>query len=189
MPRSARIIPLEGYLHVVCRGNNRRKIFYKPRDFKIYLKQLIKVKCEEGIWLLHYCLMPNHVHFLLGVNKESNLSRFMQRLNVKYSFYFQKRRAFVGHLWQGRFKSKIIKDELYFLQCGKYIELNPVRANLVAAPEEYTYSSYSFYALGVENDLIDEDPLYRALDERREVRQAMYRKMIFDQALTERWKT
>ncbi len=89
MPRDARLIPAEGFLHVMCRGNNRRKLFLRPRDFKTYYLFLKKLKEEEALKIFHYCLMPNHVHLLVGVNTESNLSRFMQRVNLKYFYYYR----------------------------------------------------------------------------------------------------
>jgi putative transposase len=178
MPRDARIIPPEGYLHVRAIGNNSRKLFFYPRDFKIYYSLIKKLKNEEYIDILHYCLMSNHVHILLGVRENSNLSRFMKRLNLRYFHYYKKKHSYKGHLWQDRFKSKLVEKDEYMIQCGKYIELNPVRAGIVEVPEEYPYSSCLHYISGLEDEIIDDDPLYLNLSKDATSRQIIYRNML-----------
>ncbi len=182
MARQPRLIPPQGFLHVICRGNNRRKLFFHPRDFRIYERELIKLKHQEQIKILHYCLMPNHIHLLVGVRETSDLSRFMKRLNLKYFFYYRKKHIYTGHLWQDRFKSKIIEEESYLIQCGKYIELNPVRAGIVHSPEEYIYSSYLHYIRGTKDDIVDSSPLYSDLGNTVEKRQAAYRNIMIKEA-------
>lgn len=181
MPRQARIIPLEGFLHVISRGNNRRKLFLAKNDFKIFYMLLNKLKREESINIYHYCLMSNHVHLLLGVEENSNISRFMKRLGLKYFYHYKKKHDYSGHLWQDRFKSKIIERDEYFIQCGKYIELNPVRAGIVQNAEDYSYSSYHYYGLGQDDKLIDDDPLYAGFGKDDLSRQLKYKKMIIDE--------
>jgi len=178
MPRTARFFPVEGYIHVYSRGNNRRKLFLYPRDFKMFLQILDKLKKSEMVKIFHYCLMPNHVHILLGLVKGSNLSTFMKRLNLKYSLYYRKKRTYVGHLWQGRFKCRIIEEELSFIRCGKYIELNPVKANIVRQPQDYPYSSYCHYALGIKDPIVDDSPLYMNLGSTDVERQLHYREIV-----------
>lgn len=178
MPRSSRLIPDYGALHVMCRGNNKRRVFLKERDYKYYYRCLVELKYEEGIKIYHYCLMPNHPHLLVGVHEESSLSHFMQRTNGKYVYYYKKRHQYVGHLWQDRFKSKIISDEGYLARCGKYIELNPVRSGLVDSPQEYVFSSYRHYAFGQEDKLVDDNPLFLALDKDPVKRSEIYRNII-----------
>lgn len=186
MPRQARIIPLQGVLHVMCRGNNHRKLFLYPRDLKAYYLLLSRLKKEESIKVFHYCLMSNHVHLLLEVKEESNLSRFMKRLNLKYFYYYRKRRNYSGHLWQDRFKSKVIEKDEYLIQCGKYIELNPVRAGIVKVPEDYPFSSYLHYGWGKEDKLLDDDPLYMNMGENPTARQLAYRNMLIKEIVYKR---
>ncbi|MCM8795887.1 MAG: transposase [Candidatus Omnitrophica bacterium] len=188
MPRQARLIPEQGYLHVICRGNNRKKLFFSQRDFKVYYNLLNKIKKEESIKILHYCFMPNHTHFLVEVGESSNLSRFIKRLNLKYSAYYREKHAYTGYLWQGRFKSKIIEKDEYFIQCGKYIELNPVKANIVSLPQDYPFSSYLHYALGIEDKIIDENPLYPDLGKTPLERQLVYRNMFINEIVAEKLK-
>lgn len=186
MPRQARQIPSVGFLHVICRSNNHRKIFLYPRNFRIFYSIILKLKQEENIKIFHYVLMPTHVHLLVGIVEKSNLSRFMMRLNLKYSNYFRKKYNYTGHLWQGRFKSKLIDNDSYFIQCGKYIELNPVRANIVEKPKLYPFCSYLYYSAGLKDKLVDTDPLYFDLADNAIKRQLAYRKMIINEIIPER---
>ena len=106
----------------------------------------------------------------------------MMRLTLAYSSYFNKKYRGVGHVWQGRYKSSLIDKEDYFIQCGVYIELNPVRAGLVARPEDWRWSSYRFYAFGEINPLteglIDVDPYYLGLGTTVQERQKKCRENI-----------
>jgi putative transposase len=178
MPRVSRLVPDCGALHVICRGNNKRKVFLKERDYEYYYHCLVELKHEENIKVYHYCFMPNHPHLLVGVEEKSSLSHFMQRVNGKYAYYYKKRRQYIGHLWQDRFKSKIIDNEGYLAQCGKYIELNPVRAGLVDLPQDYDFSSYRHYAFGEEDELVDDNPLFLSLDRDPNKRSRIYRDII-----------
>ena len=83
----------------------------------------------------------------------------MKQVNFSYFHYFKRQNKYSGHLWQGRFKNSIIENDSYLLQCGKYIELNPVRAAIVNRPEDYPYSSYKYYAYGKEDKLLTENIL------------------------------
>lgn len=188
MPRQARVISPEGFFHVISRGNNRRQLFYTKKDFGAYRQMLQDLKAEESIKIFHYCLMINHVHILLKLESNSDLSRFIKRLNLRYSHHYRKRRSYVGYLWQGRFKSKIIEKDEYFLQCGKYIELNPVRAGIAKLPQEYAYSSYLHYAYGVTDKLIDNDPFYLDLSEDNIERQNIYRNILLHEIEYKRFK-
>lgn len=182
MPRDARLIPPEGFLHVYSRGNNRRILFFRPKDFKIYYSLLTELKRQESVKIMHYCLMANHVHLLVRVSELSGLSSFMQRLNLQYFYYYRKQHAYVGHLWQNRFKSKLIQKEDYLIQCGKYIELNPIRAGIVKFPQDYPYSSYPYYAFGREDAIVDMDPLYIDLGKDELSRQANYQQLLLAEA-------
>ena len=178
MPRKAREVPINGYLHIISRGNNKRKIFRYEQDKKRYYLYLSNLKQEEKINICHYCLMGNHVHLLVKVSQESNLSLFMKRINLKYVYYYRKKYTYCGHLWQDRFQSKIINDEPYLIQCGKYIELNPVRAGIVSTPEDYIFSSYNYYGFGQKDSLVTPSPLYEDLSNEEEKRQNIYRNLV-----------
>jgi len=182
MPRPLRItIPYLPF-HILDRGNNRQIVFREDEDFVYFLKLLKRYKKELKFKLYHLCLMSNHIHFLIEPTVEGSLPKIMMRLTLAYSSYFNKKYGGVGHVWQGRYKSSLIDKEDYFIWCGLYIELNPVRAKLVTQPEDWRWSSYNFYAFGeidplIEN-LIDVDPYYLQLGSSPGERQKRYRQNI-----------
>ncbi len=180
MPRSKRIIPECAALHVISRGNNRNTVFRHDNDKLRYYALLQKLKGENKIDIFHYCLMNNHVHIILNLNPDSTLSKFMKQLNLTYFHYYRKKYGYVGHFWQDRFKSNIIDQDSYLLQCGKYIELNPVRARLVKHPQEYLFSSYNYYANGKQDELIVPNPAYLGLSDSTPTRQKQYINFIID---------
>ncbi len=127
--------------------------------------------------------MSNHVHLIVWLTEQSLLSRFMKRVNLAYCRYFQRIYGHSGHLWQARFESLFIDRDDYLLQCGKYIELNPVRAGIVALPEKYRFSSYRYYSLGESDFLLTVDPIYRGLALSEERKRRRYREFVVDRDL------
>jgi putative transposase len=141
MTRPLRIEYPGALYHVTTRGNARWTIFKGDSDRWRFLETLDDTT-ERHHWLVHaYCLMPNHYHLLVET-PEGNLSAGMRRLNGVYTQKFNHRNQQVGHLFQGRFKAILVDKESYFLELCRYIVLNPVRAGLVDAPEEFAWSSY-----------------------------------------------
>lgn len=180
MPRVKRLIPQEAALHVICRGNNRQNIFNQDPDKLRYYSLMCDLKGENKITILHYCLMDNHLHLIVWLNSHSNISKFMKQLNLSYFNYFKKIYGYSGHLLEGRFKSNIVDTDSYLLQCGKYIELNPVRAGVVDLPENYAFSSYSHYAKGKPDSAITDSPVYLGLSESEEARRKQYVNFVID---------
>ncbi|MCM8799613.1 MAG: transposase [Candidatus Omnitrophica bacterium] len=128
--------------HITVRGNQKQKTFLEEVDFLNYFKILRHYKKKYRFKLYAYCLMPNHVHLILEVENSKNLSKIMQGINLSYTIYFNKKYQKVGHLWQGRYKSKIIQKDKYLIDCIEYVELNPVRSGLVENPFDYPWSSW-----------------------------------------------
>ncbi len=155
MPRIFRLVLETGTLHILTRGNNRQRVFKDPKDYRHYLHLLKLCKEEHQFLLYHYCLMSNHVHLILGTTLKSNLSKLMKQINLRYAAYFRRRNRYCGYLWQGRFNSLLIERDRYLMACGRYIEMNPVRAKMVGNPGDYSSSTYRFYAYGKKDDLID----------------------------------
>jgi len=178
MGRSPRIQAPDIAFHIINRGNGRNTIFFSHKDFQEYLELLQCYKEKFHIQLYHYVLMSNHVHLLIEPSKENSISRFMQGLTLAHTRRFNTRHQLVGHVWQGRFKSIPIETDTYFLQCGRYIELNPVRAGIVSHPSQYPWSSYHFYAQGKQNKLLTTYPFYNELDTSPTQRQKRYTKYI-----------
>jgi len=104
MPRPPRFILSQSYYHIITRGNNRNVVFKTKEDYLHFLDLINKYKKEHLFDIYHYCLMPNHVHFLIQTKKAPDFSIFMKKLNLAYFHYFKKRYGWTGHFWQGRFK-------------------------------------------------------------------------------------
>ncbi len=153
MPRETRITTENGCYHIITRGNQKQLVFLDTKDYDKYLGILSKYKTKYRFKLYCFCLMPNHVHLIMEVKEPTLLSKIMKCLNLSYTIYFNSKYEKVGHLWQDRFKSKIIEKDAYFLECINYIEANPVRASLTEDIEEYTWSSYNLRQK--ENSLLD----------------------------------
>jgi len=127
--------------HVTSRGNAQADIYIDEADRRIFLRILGSAVTKQR-WLLHaFCLMGNHYHLLVET-PEPNLSRGMHHLNGVYSQCFNRRHQRVGHVLQGRFTAILVERESYLLELARYVPLNPVRAGMVASPEEWPWSSY-----------------------------------------------
>lgn len=137
MPRRARVTMAAVPHHVVQRGHNREATFFADEDYQAYLHHLSDGALRYGCAVHAYVLMTNHVHLLLTPADEDGLSKLMRYLGSRYVQYvnFVYRRR--GTLLEGRFKSSLIDAESYLLRCYRYIELNPVRAEMVKRPEDY----------------------------------------------------
>jgi putative transposase len=175
MARKPRIVMDNGYYHIIQRGNDRRKVFRAGADYKYFYLLLKKYLAKYPSRLYHYCLMSNHLHLLIEVTAANDLSKLMQGVNLSYTLYYKKRYKFTGSLWQGRYKSIPIEKDEYLIECGRYIERNPVRAGIVGDPKDYFFSSYNFYAHGLGSDIITQDVLYERLGHDEDTRQAKYR--------------
>ena len=175
MARQPRLDVPNLLLHVINRGNGRQPIFRSKADREEYLELIERFKERHAVRLYNYVLMTNHVHFLIESLEEGALAGFMHDLTLAHTVRFNQRNHTVGHLWQGRYKAIPIDRDAYFLQCGRYIELNPVRAKMVRHPSEYPWSSYVAYANGEPSRIIDPHPLYNDLGGTSAIRQRRYR--------------
>ena len=145
MPRPPRICFDGALYHVTCRGDNRERVFVDEADFQRYLLFLRQYKGQFKFLLHCYCLMPNHVHLVIEPSATATISKIMQCVSTRYTQYFNKRHGRVGHLFQGRFHSRLIEKDTYLLAVSRYIHLNPVKAKLCGKPQEYPWSSYAIY--------------------------------------------
>ena len=156
MPRTARVILDNVYYHIITRGNQKQKVFGEDSDYQKYLSLLARYKNKFHFKLFCFCLMPNHVHLIIGIDNHETLQKIMRGLNLSYTLYFNFKYNKVGHLWQDRYKSRIIEKDNYFLNCIDYIEANPVRANLVQNIYGYSWNSYNFRIKN--NEILDNIP-------------------------------
>jgi putative transposase len=161
--------------HVVNRGNNRCDIFRADRDYAFFLFALREAALRYQLEVHSYALMTNHFHLVVTPRNATAVSMAMQVAESRYVGYFNRRYSRTGTLFEGPFKSMFIDSERYWFTCVRYVELNPVRAGLVADPAVYRWSSYRANALGVEDQIIVPHSLYMALGASPESRQRSWR--------------
>lgn len=164
--------------HVIQRGNNRGVTFFTEEDYSFY-RECLKEACDKHDAAVHaYVLMTNHVHLLLTPDNPSSIAKVMQSVGRRYVQYVNYTYRRTGTLWEGRYKATLIDSESYLLTCYRYIELNPVRAGIVAHPSDYPWSSYRAHSQGYPDTLIQDHPLYLALGDTDNTRQEAYRSLF-----------
>ena len=180
MPRPLRI-DLPGIpQHVVQRGNDRQPCFFDDADYLCYRSELGEMARREGCAVHAYVLMTNHVHLLLTPSRPGAVGKAMQSLGRRYVRYINATYGRTGTLWEGRYKASLVGDGDYLMQCHRYIELNPLRAAMVADPRDYRWSSHHALAFGEADPLVTPHPDYLALGARPVERQQRYRAMVMD---------
>ena len=178
MPRCARP-HLDGWpLHVMQRGHNKRACFVEERDYVLYLALLEEAAALHGCEVHAYVAMTNHVHLVVTPETMHGLSRALKRVGERYAAHFNRSYGLSGAIWDGRFKASVIDSDAYLLCCYRYVELNPVRAGMVAHPADYRWSSYGANARGQASDLVMRHGLYLELGADREAREAAYRRFV-----------
>jgi putative transposase len=178
MPRRARLALPNVPLHLIQRGNNRQACFFSDEDCRFYLEWLNEYARKTGCRIHAYVLMSNHVHLLLSAERAAAVGMLMKALGQRYVQYVNRTYRRSGTLWEGRFRSCLTQDEAYLLACQRYIELNPVRAEMVTHPAEHRWSSYRANAQGEPDALLSVHPLYAALGIDAVSRQAAYRELF-----------
>jgi putative transposase len=180
MPRKPRYLQLaqDAAYHVLTRGHNREAVFGHDDDKRLLLSLLARYKARFRFCLYHYCLMDNHLHLLLRPAQPRELSRLMAGLLLAYVRAYQRRTGFVGHAFQGRFKSPAVQRQGYWLSCGRYVERNPMEAGLAGVPWDYRWSSCRAYALGQADGLLDENPCYRELAAEPQRRHSLWQAFV-----------
>ena len=123
---------------------------------------------RHGVSVHAFSLMTTHYHLVVTPSGEVVLAKTMQVISSRYTRYFNRKYERIGTIWNERYGAILLEDERYWYNCLRYVELNPVAANMVAAPEAYRWSSYRVHALGDSVRLADTaSPVYRAGAERR----------------------
>ena len=158
MARLARVVVAGLPHHVTQRGNRRQQVFFGPEDYEAYRDLLAEGCWRAGVSVWAYCLMPNHVHLILTPREEDGLRAALGEAHRRYTRLVNFREGWRGYLWQGRFAS-FPMDERYLLACVRYVELNPVRAGLVARPEAWRWSSAAAHLARRDDRLVGASPL------------------------------
>lgn len=178
MARLPRFFPSGIAQHIIQRGNNRQVCFASDEDFAAYAYWLRLYADKFKVCVHAWVFMTNHVHLLVTPSTDDGVSKFMQALGRHYVRYFNKSYKRSGTLWEGRFKSCLVQSEDYLLRCYRYIELNPVRANMVNDPADYIWSSYQCNGLGKKSHLCCPHLQYLLLSHDAEERREIYRDLF-----------
>ncbi len=144
MPRHARVLSENKIYHIVLKGINSNNIFLSDGDYKIFIKCFKNTCVEYNVEILAYCLMTNHVHFILKFNNE-NMPEMFKSFGAKYVPKYNYTHSKTGPLFNGRYYSSPINDDDYLFAALRYIHYNPVSAGICKRVDEYKWSSYNEY--------------------------------------------
>jgi putative transposase len=160
MARLARVVIPGLPHHVTQRGNRREAVFFGDDDYGVYLDLIGQAARRAGTEVWAYCLMPNHVHFIMAPAHQGGLRAAFAEAHRRYTGRINARLRQTGHLWQGRFGS-VVMDERHLLAAARYVAMNPVAAGLVAAPQDWPWSSVRAHLSGRDDGLVTTAPLLR----------------------------
>lgn len=180
MPRISRGLADNCIYHVLNRGNNKQQVFCKDRDYEAFLYLMRKAKQLYPVRIFAYCLMPNHFHMIIMPSLASHLSKWMQWLMTSHVRRYNKHYDAAGHVWQGRFKSFIIQNSDYLITAMRYVETNPVRANLVKQAKDWPWSSHSEITGKQKERLIDKPLIEMPSDWEGYIREFITQKELQD---------
>lgn len=163
MARIARVVIPNYPHHVTQRGNRRQLVFFSSQDYEAYLDLLKAALTKAHVEVWAYCLMPNHVHLVVTPKQEDGLRILFSDVHRRYTCRINLREGWRGHLWQERFHS-FVMDECYLLAAVRYVELNPVRANLCEAAEDWRWSSVHAHLSGEDDGLVTVKPMLERIN-------------------------
>lgn len=164
--------------HVIQRGNNRQPTFHDDADYELMLDLLTEHSRDTQVAIHSYALMGNHLHLLVTPETQTALPRMMQAVGRRYVQAFNQRHRRTGTLWEGRYRSALVQTDRYLLACMAYIDLNPVRAGIVARASAYRWSSHAHYIGQQQDRLISPHPLYWQLGNTPFEREARYLDLV-----------
>ena len=163
MPRKKREPSPTGVYHWIARGINRKNLFHCPSDYAFFLNLLVEYAAKFDVKIYHYCLMSNHVHLLNHAAGLDQLILFSHYVKRKYAYCQSKTYKNQGATFERMYRSKPVAEDVYLLECARYIDRNPLRAGMVQHPGQYRYGSYQYYATGTKSNLITHSPAYLGL--------------------------
>jgi len=163
--------------HITTRGNHRNDIFRKEEDYNYYLRCIGDALdfYKNKYTVICYCLMTNHTYLQIQTT-DLPIGNFIKRISSLYSEYFNDKYGYVGHLYQGRYGSEMIKTDVYYLEVNRCIHLNSVKARMHKLPEEYQWSSYGMYIGLTEEKMIKIENILAYFQE--EDKRKSYRKYV-----------
>ena len=178
MPRKPRFFLPDISAHIVQRGHSRDPVFFGNDDYRAYLDWLAEGAGRYHCAIHAYVLMTNHVHILATPQDKQGISRMMQYVGRRYVPYINHTYGTSGSIWEGRYKASLIDGEQYLLTCMRYIELNPVSADMTRSPGQYRWSSYRANAQGMTDPMVTPHQLYFDLGRTRENRVGAYKALF-----------
>jgi REP element-mobilizing transposase RayT len=170
-------IEYKGAYHVTARGNEKKRIFFNKFDYKKFKEYVSDAQDKFNFSIQCYMLMSNHYHLILET-PEANLTKVMHYINGSYTNYVNRRRGRNGHLLQGRYKAILIDKDNYLLELSRYVHLNPVRANMVARPEDYAFSSYRSYIEKANENIVHRDLILSMVSKDSRYSRKRYRNFV-----------
>ena len=158
MARMARVVIPDVPHHVTQRGVRRNDVFFHDDDYELYISLLAESCHKHGTEIWGYCLMTNHVHLVMVPSSEDGLRASLGEAHRRYTLHINQREGCRGHLWQERFHS-FPMDEHYLLSAMRYVELNPVHADMVKRADAYVWSSAKAHLAGQDDKLVKVAPM------------------------------
>ncbi len=177
MARLARLYVPDQPQHVILRGLDQQPAFVDDQDYELFIDCLKAAARDHHLAVHAWVLMPGAVQLLVTPSDEASLPKAMQAVGRRYVAHFNRRYARRGTLWEGRYRATVIEGERFFLLASRVVELAPVRSGLVAAAEDYRWSSYRHHIGLTVDSLITDHPLYWALGNTPFERQRAYREL------------
>ena len=177
MPRQRRIHVAGGVYHAVLRGNHHQAIFSGCDEYLRFEEILAEALHRYGATLFAHCWMTNHVHMAIRV-AEAPLGGVMRIVASRYARWRQRTVPTTGHLFERRYRARLVDADRYLLALVRYIHLNPVRAGIVANLVDYPWSSHHAYIGGPCPHWLCIRPVLEVLGSSRDVAQAAYRRFM-----------
>jgi putative transposase len=188
MPRTGRIVIPNCPHHVIHRGHNRNPVFISDDDYRFYLKNLADLKVQLNCRVYSYCLMTNHVHLIIDPGEQADaLGTLIKKVAARQTRYVNRLEGRTGTIWEGRYRSSPICKDTYLLACSRYIEMNPVRAEMVKEPSGYRWSSYREKTEGPV-EVIDLDPGFLSLGTDEKRRRQSYQEWVLSSVPEGEWE-
>lgn len=178
MHEKAQNFTLDMPVHVLMRGASLRPCFYLHEDYRYFLQGLQIYAAVFSCAVHAYVVMSKHVHLLLTAEEVSGVASLVEQMMEFHTSYINRSYLKKGVLWQRKYHAQEIHTAGEFIACQRYIELDPVRANIVSSPEKYYWSSYPANARGIDSPLLTPHPYYLRLGKSVEQRLAAYRKLF-----------
>lgn len=179
MARPLRIHYNGAFYHVTARGNEKKRIYFSKSDYEKFKYYINKARDKYKFLLHGFVLMINHYHLIIET-PHANLNKIMHYINSSYTNYVNRKMKRSGHLLQGRYKAILIDQDSYLLELSRYIHLNPVRAGLVARPEDYPYSSYVDCIDHRKDELVCRDLIWQMISKNKKEAIAHYKRFVED---------